>query len=132
MKILKLFMFLLLSSQIVTYAGSFTQDPLVLELRNSFSKSKSPTLNELRLGKYWECKTHSTMPNDFSIENNYFKFYLDGELRTSMNNHIIFYKFENQLNLDCTHGQKLKKLTMKNRILTKLHQFNLNHEIHNQ
>lgn len=97
MKILKLFMFLLLSSQIVTYAGSFTQDPLVLELRNSFSKSKSPTLNELRLGKYWECKTHSTMPNDLSIENNYFKFYLDGErLRTSINNHTIFYKFENQ------------------------------------
>ncbi len=52
-------------SAFATLKGLPSQDPVIRMLRNKFETSKEPTVNQLILGKFWDCKEFNAFKDSF-------------------------------------------------------------------
>ncbi|MEO5970346.1 MAG: hypothetical protein ABIQ95_10505 [Bdellovibrionia bacterium] len=57
---------LALFSTTLSLAGTPDQDPIVKERREKFIKARIPTLDDLKLGKTWQCILYNSFPGNFN------------------------------------------------------------------
>ncbi|MEO5969178.1 MAG: hypothetical protein ABIQ95_04560 [Bdellovibrionia bacterium] len=56
-----------LLSTTISLAGTPDEDPVVRERRERFIQGRTPTLEDLKLGKTWQCIGYSAIPGDFKV-----------------------------------------------------------------
>jgi hypothetical protein len=50
-----------------SFAGTPAEDPVVKERRERFIQARIPTLEDIKLGKTWQCIAYDSMPGSFDI-----------------------------------------------------------------